>query len=129
MWVVVCLNSSKKLAPPRLSISGSATRKSTEFAHRSAFKADLILAHCLRRWPNIRPTLGQCIVFFGMCLLGIIRLFDQAIPANTRGWRNAFLMLGQRRRPSKNTPLPSIRSLLILVVEDIESFSIFSLYK
>ena len=25
-----------------------------------------MLDHCLRRWPNIDPTLGGCLVFAGM---------------------------------------------------------------
>ena len=30
---------------------------------------DSILAHCLRRWHNIKTTLGECIVFDGMSAL------------------------------------------------------------
>ena len=33
---------------------------------------DSMLQHCLRRWPNIEPALGQCIVFAGI-LAGIFR--------------------------------------------------------
>ena len=32
-----------------------------------------MLAHCLRSWPKIKTTLGQCLVFDGNCLIVLIK--------------------------------------------------------
>ena len=36
---------------------------------RHQTNAGLLLAHRLRRWPNIKPTLVRCLVFAGYLLL------------------------------------------------------------
>ena len=47
------------------------------------------LAHRLRRWPNIKPTLFQCLVVAGRGLSGRNQ-------KDERRWRNVCLMLGYR---------------------------------
>ena len=32
-------------------------------AQQTQHNVGLMLVHCLRRWPNIKPTLFQCVVF------------------------------------------------------------------
>ena len=54
----------------------------------------ITFAHCLRRWPNIKPALVDCTVFSGKHPEGGSHL----IPANTRRWPNAGLMLAHRLR-------------------------------
>ena len=45
-----------------------------------ANNADLMLAHCVRRWPNIDPTWGQCLMldvmmlFWSHTLRGFVKL-------------------------------------------------------
>ena len=60
----------------------------------------LILAHRLRRQPNIIPTLGQRLVFAGMAAVVAVNTLTASttLPANTKLWINVVLMLGQRRR-------------------------------
>ena len=55
-----------------------------------------MFVHHLRRWPNIRPTLAECVVLN----------HDTAkrdYPANIRHWANAGLLVGQRRRRWANS--------------------------
>ena len=44
-----------------------------------------MLAHCLRRWPNLKPALHECVVF-------------DLYPENTRHGAIGGLMLGHRLR-------------------------------
>ena len=56
-----------------------------------------MLDHCLRRWPNIDPTLASCLVFADHI----------NIPANMRRWPNIGLLLTHslRRWPNSKPPL------------------------
>ena len=36
--------------------------------HKTLTQCWLMLVHHLRRWPNINPTLVQCLVFVSICL-------------------------------------------------------------
>ena len=41
--------------------------------HNTLNHVGLMLGHRLRRWPNIKPTLLQCVVFAGKLILYIWR--------------------------------------------------------
>ena len=41
--------------------------------HDTLNNVGLMLAHCLRRWPNIKPTLFQCVVFSGILYIRVGR--------------------------------------------------------
>ena len=53
----------------------------------------LLLAHRLRRWPSIKPTLFQCFVFAGQALHSCHNM-----NSNTRHWTN----IGSMSRPWHN---------------------------
>ena len=57
--------------------------------------AVLMLCHRLRRWPNIKTTLAQCIVFAGEQHWFIP---CSSLTASMRRWPNVVLMPGQRHR-------------------------------
>ena len=69
-----------------------------------------MLAHRLRRWPNIETTLSKCPVFAGRLptMTGSIGL----IPADSRRWINAGLALVQRRRRWTNVKPTLIERLV-----------------
>ena len=59
--------------------------------HKRLAITGLMLGQRLRRWPKIKPSLGQGIVFAGNCWFSLI-----AIPVNTTCPANVVLMLIQR---------------------------------
>ena len=61
-----------------------------------------MLAHRLRRWANIKPAIGQRVVFAGKALL-----------ATLSHWPNAGLMLGRRRTRWANIKPALVQRLLV----------------
>ena len=49
-----------------------------------------MLAHRLRRWPNIGQTSGRCVVFAGMCLTPVIRRTDGYMLTNSPGYKRTL---------------------------------------
>ena len=45
-------------------------------------KVGSVPSHCLRRWPNTEPTLGEYLVFAGYLVLGLIKEFLGLIPSH-----------------------------------------------
>ena len=67
----------------------------------------LLLGHCLRRWPNIKPTMGQRFVFAGM----YSNLTNKQVILN-----RCLFMLGQRFRRCTNIKLTLGQCLVFVLV-------------